>query len=283
MATNPKAKKIIIWSSVAVVLGVGGYFIYRFFKNRNKGGGDLDATSFPSSSPSPTSSPAPVSEVVSDRPTSSDDIKAFQDWMDKNRPFWIKDTDGKYKNLRVGTASEPNRHVGGKGYGTFGQNTENAWRLFGQEYKSKTVSPSSQNAQNDPELERAINLILAKATGAKAKRSYLEKTSASFVKKWASMINADRKAFTWGSKTWRSKTGEMLLDFDPIGVSMKTNSNGISAYQFPSQNSAKITVGGNLNVGKVRAITFDGESVWFYLPDNGGNYKWGRAIDFKKA
>jgi len=31
---NPNTKKIIIWSSVAVVLGVGGYFAYDYFKKR---------------------------------------------------------------------------------------------------------------------------------------------------------------------------------------------------------------------------------------------------------
>jgi hypothetical protein len=31
---TPQTKKIIIWSSVAVVLGVGGYFAYDYFKKR---------------------------------------------------------------------------------------------------------------------------------------------------------------------------------------------------------------------------------------------------------
>ena len=31
---NPTTKKIIIWSSVAVVLGVGGYFLYKYLKNK---------------------------------------------------------------------------------------------------------------------------------------------------------------------------------------------------------------------------------------------------------
>jgi hypothetical protein len=30
---TPQTKKIVIWSSVAVVLGVGGYFLYNYFKN----------------------------------------------------------------------------------------------------------------------------------------------------------------------------------------------------------------------------------------------------------
>jgi len=276
MATNPKTKKIIIWSSVAVILGVGGYFIYNFLKKKRE---EKPANSDNINSETNLNNPpATPSSESSDRP---DNIKAFQDWMDKNRPFWIKDTDGKFKNLRIGTASEPNRHVGGKGYGEFGKNTENAWKLFSSEYK--TATGSTPIGKPDAELERSINLILAKATGAKAKRSYLEKTNVSFVKKWAQMIDADKKAFTWGNKTWRTKTGEKLLDFDPLLMTVKTNPNGIYAYEWASKNSAKKGISGNKNVGKVRSITFDGENVWFYLPDNGGNYKWGIATDFKKA
>jgi hypothetical protein len=31
---NPNTKKIVIWSSVAVILGIGGYFTYKYIKKR---------------------------------------------------------------------------------------------------------------------------------------------------------------------------------------------------------------------------------------------------------
>lgn len=67
-------------------------------------------------------------------PKNTSEIKSFQDWMDKNHPLWVKDIDGKYKNLRKGPTNNPNRHVNGKGYGTMGNSTINAWNKFGSEY-----------------------------------------------------------------------------------------------------------------------------------------------------
>ena len=49
------------------------------------------------------------------------EIQNFQDWMDKNHPNWVKDVDGKWKNLRKGS-----RTVGGRGYGKLGPSTKNA-------------------------------------------------------------------------------------------------------------------------------------------------------------
>jgi hypothetical protein len=57
------------------------------------------------------------------------EIQNFQDWMDKNHPNWVKDVDGKWKNLRKGS-----RTVGGRGYGKLGPSTKNALKLFGNEY-----------------------------------------------------------------------------------------------------------------------------------------------------
>lgn len=259
MATNPKAKKIIIWSSIAVIAGIGGYFLFNYFKKkREEGSGSDSGTPTPET---PTPSPVvPISnpDVASDRPTSKEDITAFQQYV----------INVKKDNTILGKSGAD---------GVWGSKSQSAWDKYGSDYK-KSTTPA-----NDKELERSFNLILAEATGAKAKRSYLEKASVSFVKKWAQMIDADKKAFTWGSKTWRTKTGEKLLDFDPILMTVKTNPNGIFAYEFASKNSAKTGISGNKNVGKVRSITFDGETVWFYLPDGGGNYKWGKSTDFKKA
>jgi hypothetical protein len=262
MATNPKAKKIIIWSSVAVVLGVGGYFLYQYFKKK-KAGSTGDETPIPTPELNPSVNPVAPSgnpDVASDKPTSKEDIKAFQDYV---------------LNVKKDTAI-----LGKSGAdGVWGSNSQKAWDKYGADFK-KSATPA-----NDKELERAFNLILAKASNDKGKatRSYLEKASPSFVKKWAKMIDDKKTIFTWSGKTWRTKTGEKMLDYDPIGMALKTNANGIYAYEWADKKSAKVGIAGNQNVGKVRSITFDGDTIWFYLPDGGGNYKWGKSTDFKKA
>jgi hypothetical protein len=207
-------------------------------------------------------------------------IKAFQDWMDKNHPLWIKDTDGKYKNIRVGTASEPNRHVGGKGYGIYGPSTKSAFTLFGSSYSPSTVGGGTTIPAD---VEKAISLILAKATGSKVKREYLEMRNPSWLKLWAFNLDNDKSAFVWGGKTFRTKTGDVVLDMNPIEVAVKVKANGANAYEFPTTTSQKIGVAGGTNVGKVRAVSYNQDALWFYLPDNGGTNKWGLANYFVKA
>jgi hypothetical protein len=143
MALSDNGKKILVWSTVVAILGVGGYFGYKWFKNRPKNGtGNQDTppitdgsatgntvTDNSGSGSGSGSAPSPFKNET--------EIKAFQDWLDQKHPFWIKDTDGKWKNLRVGTTAEPNRHVGGKGYGKYRENTARAYTLFGSEYGTK--------------------------------------------------------------------------------------------------------------------------------------------------
>lgn len=75
---------------------------------------------------------------------SEEDIKLFQDWLDKNHPLWINDN-GKWKNLRVGTESEPNRHIEGKGYGIFDQRTSAQFEKWGSDYYKVGPCPICNN------------------------------------------------------------------------------------------------------------------------------------------
>lgn len=53
------------------------------------------------------------------KPSSTEEIKKFQDWMDKNHPGWVNG-----KNLSKGT-----------GYGNWGPSTEKAWEKYKSVYK----------------------------------------------------------------------------------------------------------------------------------------------------
>jgi hypothetical protein len=158
MALSEKGKKILVWSTVVAILGVGGYFGYKALKKKreeknakeeeerlrllalqntsNESGGQGSGQG------SGQGGGQGVGQQLQSPFKNETEIKAFQDWLDKTHPFWIKDTDGKYKNLRVGTTAEPNRHVGGKGYGKYGQNTASAYALFGKEYGTKASGSS---------------------------------------------------------------------------------------------------------------------------------------------
>lgn len=65
-------------------------------------------------------------------PTSVEEIKAFQDYMDTIGP-WIKNKDGKYVKLGRGG-----------GYGNPGPNTKAAWKVYGKKYlESKNAQPQT--------------------------------------------------------------------------------------------------------------------------------------------
>jgi len=254
---NDNTKRLLLIGGSLIVIGGVVYYFYNKSKSSKPGIVDTDGDGIPDSEDStPNGEPTTITTggggtggggTVVTTPTALntvEKIKAFQDWMDKNHPLWIKDTDGKYKNIRVGTPSEPNRHVGGKGYGIYGPSTKSAFTLFGSSYSPSTVGGGTTIPAD---VEKAISLILAKGTGSKVKREYLEKRDPSWLKLWAFNLDNDKSAFVWGGKTFRTKTGDVVLDINPIEVAVKVKANG------------------------------------FYLPDNGGNYKWGLANYFVKA
>jgi hypothetical protein len=262
-------KKVIIWGGIAIVAGIATYFLVKRFRKPQTpdappvpevlppagGGGGNEGGGGGSSAPSELDSKAK--------------ILAFQQWVINTK---------KDKTI-LGSG-------GASGYGddgSWGGKTSAAWDKYGAIYKNEGGGSGSGGA--DAALEKAINLILAKASNEKGKatRSYLLSADPSFVKTWAWNLDNDRKAFGWTNGTWRVKTGQQLLNYNPIEVEYKTKSGGIYAHKLPSPTSEKTGVGGDKNIGKIRAVSFDGTTVWFYAPDGGGDYKWGRASDLKKA
>lgn len=130
---TPKGKKtLIIISSLLVIGGVVGYFLWKRKKDKDKEGKDKEGQ--PDLPPSPsidtgvkdvrTGGASSVSNPVGD----SEGIKKFQDWMDLKHPNWL--SSGKSLNK-------------GGGYGNFGSNTKRAWDSYGSEY-SKTLAPATQ-------------------------------------------------------------------------------------------------------------------------------------------
>jgi hypothetical protein len=139
-------KKVLIWGSLLVIAGVGGYFLWKKFGKKkpdtapetapSTGGGDptQPVTQITTTQPVSTSSPLSTSE----------DIKKFQDWMDVKHPNWVQG-----KNLNKGG-----------GYGSFGPSTSTAWNKWGAEYKTPattTLTPEQLKAQKDKAYNDAWN------------------------------------------------------------------------------------------------------------------------------
>ena len=286
MALSDNGKKILVWSTVVAILGVGGYFGYKWFKNRpKKGTGNQDTP--------PLTDESATGNTVTDNSGSGSgsgstaspfkteaEIKAFQDWLDKKHPLWIKDTDGKYKNLRVGTATEPNRHVGGKGYGQYGSNTASAYSRWGTEYVITPTTIATETGAKPKQED--IDKIRGNASITMSEKDGLVNRNVDFIKSWADAFRKDLTAFIWANQVYRTLTGEKVLDYNPYLKKMQTNKAGNIAFEYPTKTASSGYVDNKRDVGLVRAYKYNQGNLWFYLPDNGGNKKWGMSQDFNR-
>jgi hypothetical protein len=143
-------KKNILLVAGAIIAGTAFYYGRKAWLKRKKEKEDASSntdTTVPGSETSTTTpsttggSTGSTTTPVSSNPfKTKDEVKAFQDWMDKQGKPWIKPVapDTKWKFLRVGT---PN--VNGAGYGNWGANTSTAWNLFGKDYLTSGVQSGS--------------------------------------------------------------------------------------------------------------------------------------------
>jgi hypothetical protein len=135
-----KKKSIVIWVSVAALLGVGGYFAYtKLIKPKldemkakkaaeEKAKADaLAASNGSTPAPSGGSTPAP-SGGSSSAPLTTEQTKSFQDWMDKYYPNWVGAT-----NDALNNGQSLNK---GGGYGNFGASTTKAFAKYGAIWSS---------------------------------------------------------------------------------------------------------------------------------------------------
>jgi hypothetical protein len=136
-------KKLLIGGALLVVAGVGGYFLYKFFKDkadkkREEEQKEKDQSQ-PTTSPTPTTTPSSGGAFGPFK--NSTEVKAFQDWMDKNYPNWVNG-----KNLNKGS-----------GYGTYGPSTTKAWNTYGKIYQDSLALSNKVFANTADLLASNIN------------------------------------------------------------------------------------------------------------------------------
>jgi hypothetical protein len=84
------------------------------------------------------------------------DVRAFQDWMDKNHPNWVKG-----KNLNKGS-----------GYGTYGPSTQAAWNTYKAEYQKGSAPTNTVNPSVKPIFVPAKDVLSSDINGAYKKTIY---------------------------------------------------------------------------------------------------------------
>jgi hypothetical protein len=144
-------KRIIIWVSVAALLGVGGYFAYtklikpKLDEKKAKKAAEEAAKLAASSGSTPTSgsgsAPSNTSSGSSSAPLTQAQTRAFQDWMDINHPNWVRATNSALNNgTNLGS-------IPSKGYGTFGTSTTAAYNKYGAEWRASLNVTAPRPAQ----------------------------------------------------------------------------------------------------------------------------------------
>ena len=121
-------KRIVIWVSVAALLGVGGYFAYKFVKaKRDKKKAEQDAASTPSTSTSSSNSAPSSTPLIPNPFNTKAELEKFQNWVLTMYPF---------DRAILGRAGAD---------GIWGKNSANAWLKYGDAYKTRMGAITSAN------------------------------------------------------------------------------------------------------------------------------------------
>lgn len=249
-------KKLLIGGSVLVIAGVGGYFLFKYLKKKKeeaeKKKADEAAAALAAATPSVSSGGGGGGGGSTNYGPfkSSDEVKAFQDWLDTKYPTWLKG--GKLNK--------------GSGYGSYGPSTTSAYATYGKEYSGSTAK--------DPALEDAIAHLVSKGLS----ESGLRLVGKDYVIAWATANKAGQATFVLSGKYYDAKTG------NATSAPQATGESAIGKMAYPSgayanvRSSASSASGafdntfiGQINspnvIGKIKNLTFGADKKRWYELD----------------
>ena len=275
MAISDKSKKIMLWSTIVAVIGIGSYYGYQFFKTRKADKDDLvddEHKADDEDKPNPNSSnPDEGSTENLDSPadapfSSPEQIKAFQKWV------WdVK------KDKSLATSKVPNGQDG-----MWGKKSAKAWSKYSVEYTKATGVVSSVP---DAEFEKAKNILINLWKGDKAKfTTRLNNSNRNFVKMWSKEATTNNatgtnksNAFMFANQIYDISYGKRRYKSNPI---IKGQAYGVTN-DFKFRKTASKTADYNTSynqkdkpVGKVTWYKWNEkeEILFFFIPETADGY-----------
>jgi hypothetical protein len=216
MALSDNSKKIILWSTIVAVLGVGGYYGYKFLKKRKEEAeakrkqeeaDRLASENKPNVNPAnPNNGSSVNQDSPADAPfTTPEDIKAFQKWV-----YDVKN------DKSLATTKYPNGQDG-----LWGKKCTTAWAKYSVEY---TKAKGLDSSVTDAELEVAKTILLNLWQGDKATfKNRLETSNRNFVKLWSKEITTNNgmgtnksNAFIFANQLYSIAEGKRIYNSNPI-------------------------------------------------------------------
>jgi hypothetical protein len=271
MALSNNGKKILIWSTLITMLGVGGYYGYKWFMGRDKPSGDQDED--PSPTTTPTTPPVSGQNATNDsQPFKTEaEVKAFQKWV----------INIKGDKTILGKGGDSGFGDDGK----WGRNSKNAWAKYGEEYK-KTFRLDA-DPENKPSvssaLQKDIDIITQFGKGDKAKESYLKsgtdkQSKKDWIKAWANAIRQRTNdatkgtTFVWatGGQDWglyEAFKGEKILKYNPKGKSPSPLARA-RFYKNPKVSVFDYVGASGSKIGTIQGYTYNKNTkkLWLYVP-----------------
>jgi len=273
MAQAKKKSNRLIWIAGAVVLGIGGYFGWKYLKNKKdkKKAEELaklqeqqlveEKPSATSSGSSSGTSSGSTAQYTANPFKSAIELQNFQNWVIEKK----KDTS------ILGKAGAD---------GKWGRNSASAWDKYGKEYLGASGSGSPK--ETGKVKEEDITTILKHGRGVKSDRNYITKSQfPSFFETWATAIRERIKSggkayttFVWYNQLYDSYYGNNLTTktimgkkaFALKGARMRTKAGQSSSYIETTPDSSLGTIiSWRYNVA---------ENLLYVKTDKYTNYPW---------
>jgi hypothetical protein len=270
MEANTK-KRIIIWTSVAAIVGVGGYFLYKYLKDKGiigkKDTGDTGSTG------GQNTGGGAENQVV--QPIASSTPTAEQTALATAYRIWANSTDELSKKYGKKSQYDLDATRSNPYGGTFLQ----SYAAGKTEYEASLKGVSATLSDS---LISDIATIRSKANvnSPNAAESYLKSVASkypSYVQNWANALRNNATTFLFANQIYESNNGIRVYNSNPFLASEWYASGGQILKANPTNNSAAYSVAKNTSLGKVKATKYTNEGLWFYLPDKSSVYKWTKA------